>query len=130
MKDVIKNKSGIDVFIKHKNIEEDSRIFCDRIVYMHDHEIFMGKPVFDHHLMFYSGKELVFKVWLRQDRRYKDIFKVMEDIGMIFVPNILENCRNSNERKAFIGHLDRIIRTERFYPLNIKKTERKGTRRK
>lgn len=70
------------VFVEQKNTGERSMIFCDTVEYMHDRGTFMGHPTFDHHLMFWLGKKLVFKVWLRQDREYKNINEALEDVGM------------------------------------------------
>ena len=75
-------KGEFDILIKHKNTEEASRLFnCDRIEYIAhkkgDH--------FDHHLMFCRGKELIFKVWLRNephDIPYKNIKEAMKDVGI------------------------------------------------
>ncbi|PIN86699.1 hypothetical protein COV19_03420 [Candidatus Woesearchaeota archaeon CG10_big_fil_rev_8_21_14_0_10_44_13] len=82
MKDMIRNKRLLNALIRHKNIGERSRIFCDWIEYMHDRRKFMGKPVFDHHLMFWSKGELVFKVWLKQNREYKNINEALKDVGI------------------------------------------------
>ena len=82
MKDMIRKKRLLNVLIRHKNTEERSRIFCDWIEYVHSKGNFMGKPIFDHHLMFWSKGELVFKVWLKQDKRYKNINEALEDVGI------------------------------------------------
>ncbi len=75
-------KGNFDVLIKHKNTEEASRIFnCNRIEYIADKK---GEH-FDHHLMFYKGKDLIFKVWLRnqsKDKPYNDIKEAMDDVGI------------------------------------------------
>ncbi len=81
-KDIIESKTGLNVLISHKNTEMKSKIFCDRIEYIHDKGIFEGKPVFDNHLMFWLGKELVFKVWLKQNKRYKDLNESLKDVGI------------------------------------------------
>lgn len=45
----MKNKIKVqDALIKHKSISENSRIFCDKIEYIHDRK----GDFFDHHLMF------------------------------------------------------------------------------
>lgn len=82
MKDTIKNKNGLNVLIEQKNTECKSKIFCDWIDYMHDRGKFMGRPIFDHHLMFWLGKKLVFKVWLRQDKEYRNINEALKDVGI------------------------------------------------
>ncbi|MCX6706713.1 MAG: hypothetical protein NT001_01070 [Candidatus Woesearchaeota archaeon] len=79
MKNTIKRKRG---FIGHKNTEEQSRIFCDRIEYVHDRGKFMGKPVFDHHLMFWNKGKLIFKVWLKHNKEYKNINEALKDVGI------------------------------------------------
>lgn len=85
MKDLIENKNGINILLKHNKDIEPSRIFCDRIEYMHDKQKFEGKSVLDHHLMFYLGKKLVFKVWLKQNREYKNIEEALKDVGILVV---------------------------------------------
>lgn len=39
----------------------------------------------NNHLMFYLGKELVFKVWLKEDKleKYKNINEVLRDVEVI-----------------------------------------------
>lgn len=75
-------KGQFDILIKHQNTGEASRLFdCDRIGYMADKE----GEYFDHHLMFYRGKKLIFKVWLRnepEDKPYKNIKEAMKDVGI------------------------------------------------
>lgn len=67
--------------IKHKSVEEPSRIFCDKIEYMHN----KLKGMFDHHLMFWYKGNLVFKVWLpnkSKDKEFKDVFEAMKICGI------------------------------------------------
>jgi hypothetical protein len=75
-------KGKFDVLIEHKNIEEPSRLFdCDRIEYL-SHKV--GEH-FDHHLMFFRGNKLIYKVWLRnkpEDKPYKNIEEAMKDVGI------------------------------------------------
>lgn len=81
MKDIIESRNGLNVLIKHKGINEDSRIFCDKIEYMHDRK---GK-IFDHHLMFWLKDELVFKIWLpneSKDKQFKDINEALKNCGI------------------------------------------------
>lgn len=81
MKDTIENKQGIQVLIEQKNTTEKSRIFCDRIEYIHNKQ----EDSFDHHLMFYEKGSLIFKVWLRnnqEDKEYRDIYAALGDVGM------------------------------------------------
>lgn len=81
-KDIIQDKAGLNVLINHKNIEMKSKIFCDRIEYLHNKIKFGGKPALDNHLMFWLGKELVFKVWLKQNKEYKNINEALKDVGI------------------------------------------------
>lgn len=75
-----------DCLIEHKGIEEPSIIFCDKIEYRHirgEQEMF-GKT-FDHHLMFWKEKDLVFKVYLpneEKDKEFSDIFKALKSVGI------------------------------------------------
>jgi hypothetical protein len=72
--------------IKHKGVEEPSRIFCDKIEYMHN----KARGSFDHHLMFWFRGELVFKVWLpneSKDKEFKNIFEAMKSVGIKAVVN-------------------------------------------
>jgi len=76
----------IIVTIKQKNTEDPSCLFCTKIYYMHDrgyHKMF-GKT-FDHHLMFYNGKKLIFKVWLlnsEKDKKFKNAKEALKSVGM------------------------------------------------
>ena len=88
-KDIIECNSHSDfiiVTIKQKNTEQPSYLFCTKIYYMHDrgyHEMF-GKT-FDHHLMFYNGKKLIFKVWLpnsEKDKKFKNAKEALKSVGM------------------------------------------------
>lgn len=85
MKDLIEDKNGLNVLVEQKNIECKSRIFCDKIEYMHNRGKFMNRPIFDHHLMFWFGKDLVFKVWLLQNKEYKDINEALKDVGIMII---------------------------------------------
>ena len=73
---------GIIVCVMHsEKTEQPSYLWCDRIEYMADKE----GEFFDHHLMFYIDKKLVFKVWLRnnsEDKKYKDVKEAMESAGL------------------------------------------------
>lgn len=67
--------------IKHKGIGEPSRIFCDKIEYIHD----KYKGMFDHHLMFWFKGNLVFKGWLpneSKDKEFGNIFEAMKSVGI------------------------------------------------
>lgn len=88
-KDVIECNAHSDfiiVRIKQKNTEQPSYLFCTKIHYMHDrdfHEMF-GKT-FDHHLMIYNGKKLIFKVWLpnsEKDKKFKNAKEALKSVGM------------------------------------------------
>ena len=49
-----------------------------------DYHPMFGKT-FDHHLMFWKGKELVFKIWLPNDNRdkeFKDVNEALRSVGM------------------------------------------------
>jgi hypothetical protein len=54
--------------IKHKNTEQSSIIFCDRVDYHLNH------------LFFYNKDNPVFKVWLKKD--YKNIQQALKDVGI------------------------------------------------
>ena len=80
-KDVIENKDGLNCWIKHKGVSEKSRIFCDKIIYMHNKD----KDIFDHHLMFYLRGELIFKVWLKNkssDIAFNDIDEALDSVDI------------------------------------------------
>ena len=67
--------------IVHKNIDEPSLIFADKVEYIANKQ----GDFFDHHLMFYSGKELIFKVYLPnglKNKPYKGIKEACEDVGI------------------------------------------------
>jgi hypothetical protein len=77
-----------DCLIKHKGQQkhDPSIIFCDRIEYWHDRgeDAYFGKT-FDHHLMFWKGKELIFKVYLPNEQKhkdFKDIFEALKSCGI------------------------------------------------
>ncbi len=87
MKDSIKAKIGrhLNVTIKHKGVTENSRIFCDEIIYLHNKGTFQGSLTFDHHLLFWKKRELVFKVWLNNklsDKEFKNIQQAMGSVGI------------------------------------------------
>jgi hypothetical protein len=71
-----------DVMIEQKNTEEASRLFdCTNVEYMHNKDEFS----FDHHLMFWKGKKLIFKVWLPNDindNEFKSINSALESVGI------------------------------------------------
>jgi hypothetical protein len=72
-----------DALIKHKNISEKSRIFCDKIEYIHNRK----EDFFDHHLMFYLNGRLVFKIWLPnspKDKIYKNIKESLKSVGVSY----------------------------------------------
>ena len=84
-KDVLEGK--FDILISQKNTEQTNRLFnCTRIEYWHDRDFHkkFGKT-FDHHLMFYNGKKLIFKVWLKnsqKDKEFKNVKEALESVGM------------------------------------------------
>ena len=93
-KDRIYNKDGLNVLIKHKGVNEPSRIFCDEIVYIHNRGIFQEPiskikcKIFDHHLMFWKNRKLIFKVWLRNNPRNKEYHNInlaLKDIGVMII---------------------------------------------
>lgn len=102
-KDIIKNKQGLDVYVEQKNTTEKSRIFCDKIEYIHDWQRFMGKRVLNHHLMFWSGKELVFRVYLRTNKPYKDIYEALEDVGITVVNSVWDDCKTKNKKRHLLN---------------------------
>ena len=84
-KDRIENKIGLNVLIEHRGVNERSKIFCDKIGYMHDRREFEGIPAFDHHLMFYNDEKLVFKVWLKNDskaKEFKNVNDALKSVGI------------------------------------------------
>ncbi|VVB79066.1 Uncharacterised protein [uncultured archaeon] len=84
-KDKIVGPYWLDAQIKMPNTEEPSRIFCDKIEYLHNRGKMGFSEIFDHHLMFWQGKKLVFKVWLpnsEKDREFNDIDEAMASVGM------------------------------------------------
>jgi hypothetical protein len=67
--------------IIHKNTKEPSIIFADRVEYIANKQ----GNFFDHHLMFYLGKKLVFKVYLfhnKEAKPYKSIQDACDDVGI------------------------------------------------
>ncbi|MBS3099290.1 hypothetical protein J4462_03700 [Candidatus Pacearchaeota archaeon] len=79
-KDVIEGE--FDVLIKQKNTEEKSRLFnCDKIEYLHSKQ----GDFFDHHIMIYRGKKLIFKVWLpnsAKDKEFKSLKEALESVDI------------------------------------------------
>lgn len=77
------DKESFYVKIKHsENIEQESYLWCNRIEYIADKD----GEYFDHHLMFYLGKMLVFKIWLRNepdDKPYKNIKEALRDVNIM-----------------------------------------------
>ena len=68
--------------IKQKNTEQPSYLFCDRVEYLHNKQ----KDFFDHHLMVYNKGNLIFKVWLpnnRGDKEFKNINEALKSVGII-----------------------------------------------
>jgi len=81
MADIIKNKEGFNTLINHKGVNEKSRLFCDKIEYIHNR----NSDVFDHHLMFWNKGELIFKVWLpneRKDKEFKDVYEALSSVDI------------------------------------------------
>jgi hypothetical protein len=87
-KDIIecKNPDGFIIRIKQKNTEQPSYLFCTKVHYMHDRgEDEMFGKTFDHHLMIYQDKKLIFKVWLpnsEKDKEFSNAKKALESVGM------------------------------------------------
>jgi len=86
-KDIIECNAHSDfviVTIKQKNTEQPSYLFCTKIYYMHDRDQF-PRGSFDHHLMLYNGKKLIFKVWLPNengDKEFRDVKEALKSVGM------------------------------------------------
>lgn len=80
--EVDKTKSEFMIInIKQKNTTEASKLFCDKIEYLHLKD---GK-FFDHHLMFYLRKNLIFKIWLPnepQDKEFMGAKEALESVGI------------------------------------------------
>jgi len=88
MSDIIKAKNGLNVLLRHGKVAEPSRIFCDRIEYVHVHGTFRNKPIFDHHLMFWLKDKLVFKVWLpngNKAKEYTGVEEALKESGFILL---------------------------------------------
>ena len=93
----MKNKNIItgtfDLFIRHKNIEQFSRVFnCNKIEFI------------DNHLMVYKNNELIFKVWLKlyKFKKYKNLKEAMKDVGIdiyLFSYKNEKQSKNKSRRK-------------------------------
>ena len=73
-----KEKQGLDVLMYHKGVDQPSRIFCDRIEYIHYKE---GK-ILHHHLLFWNKGGLAFKIWLKngpKNKAYNDVYSVLKN---------------------------------------------------
>lgn len=87
-KDKIVGPSFLDAHIEMPNTEEPSRIFCDRIEYWHnrnENDKIFDDFIFDHHLMFWQGEQLVFKVWLpngKRDKEFNNIDEALASVGI------------------------------------------------
>lgn len=114
MKNIIENKGGLNVLIEQKNTECKSQIFCNKVEYMQDRGKFRGKPIFDHHLMFWDKKKLVFKIWLKQNKEYKGIKEALKDVGVMILP---ERIGSKEELKKQIEKLSKGRGT--IYPSDI-----------
>src|SRR3989339_144178 len=74
----------IIVKVKQPNTEQQSYLWCDKIEYVHDHDQF-PRGYFDHHLMIWKNRDLVFKVWLPNednDKEFKDVHEALKSVGM------------------------------------------------
>ena len=83
-KDIIEDKEAFSVMFRQegKGIKESSQLFCDKIEYWHNKgeykedidDLFLrkGHRFFDHHLMFYRDKKLIFKIWLKNHPNSKE----------------------------------------------------------
>lgn len=85
MKDEIKTKEPMIITIRQKD-KESFLLRADKIEYLHikKRDKIFG-DIFDHHLMFYLKKDLVFKVWLPnedEDKEFKNINEALESVGM------------------------------------------------
>lgn len=79
MKNILSNKEGFNVFIKHKNTEADSLLFgCNKIEYLYN----IQDGYIDHHLLFFDKGKLIFKVWLGTKKKYKDVNKALKDVDI------------------------------------------------
>ena len=89
MKNKIQSKNPMHFWISgydKKKFEEAHLLRANMVEYIAD----KNGDCFDHHLMFYLKKELVFKVWLKnkpEDKKYKNIREVLKDVGI----NLLEH---------------------------------------
>ena len=111
MKDLIENKDGMSIVLKQK-LPPQSKLFCDKIEYLHDRGKFEDKPIFDHHLMFYLKGDLVFKVWLRNkasDKEYEDIYHALKAAGFILLDETHKPERADSSPKLEKLILERIL---------------------
>jgi hypothetical protein len=73
--DTISDKESMTIWLggyNEKRFEQPHLVRADKIELMNNH------------LMFYLGKELVFKVWLKEDRweKYKNIKQAIKDVDI------------------------------------------------
>ncbi len=89
MKNKIQSKNPMTIWIMgydKSKFEEPHLLRANRVEYIADKK----GEIFDHHLMFYLGKELIFKVWLKnkpEDKKYKNINEALKDVKI----NIFEH---------------------------------------
>ena len=86
--DVIKANSlsnSLIIGINQENTEQPSYLFCTKVQYLHERSKKLSTTFFDHHIMIYYGKNLIFKVWLPNeddDPEFKDVKEALASVGM------------------------------------------------
>ncbi|MFH1328768.1 MAG: hypothetical protein ABIH76_08025, partial [Candidatus Bathyarchaeota archaeon] len=74
---------GLIARIQLKNTKYQTRIFCDKIEYVHKREKIMNWNNFSHQLKFWQEDNLFFQINLKRTKRYKSIEEAMEDVGIV-----------------------------------------------
>ena len=76
------------ISIPGKKVMQSNLLRADEIEYIHDkgNDEMFG-DIFDHHLMFYLKKELIFKMWLPNSltsKEFKDAKDALKEMGIKF----------------------------------------------
>jgi len=86
IEDVIKAKHPMTISMPGKKVMENNLLRADKIEYLHNTgEDEMFGDIFDHHLMFYLKKELIFKMWLpnsSKSKEFKDVRDALNNMGV------------------------------------------------
>jgi len=86
MKDIIKSKHPMTISMPGKKVIQSNLLLADEIEYIHNkgNDEMFGE-IFDHHLMFYLKKELIFKMWLPnslKSREFIDAKDALKGMGI------------------------------------------------